>query len=114
MDEWVYDTDRINMNDWLYDDCRLENNGIIRKGCGYNKSFKYSTDYTKKINMRIISWCNNNCTGKFGWYFEDVIDKAFASSREEIINAINHRVKRKTVFTFEKKYDCFNFKIKQL
>ena len=105
MDEWVYDTDRINMDDWLYDDCRLENNGIIRKGCGYNKSFKYSTDYAKKINMRIISWCNNNCTGKFGWYFEDVIDKAFAS---------NHRVKRKTVFTFEKKYDCFNFKIKQL
>lgn len=91
------------MDDWLYDDCRLENNGIIRKGCGYNKSFKYSTDYSKKINMRIISWCNNNCTGKFGWYFEDVVDKLLFC-----------KVKRKTVFTFEKKYDCFNFKIKQL
>ena len=39
------------MDDWLYDDCRLENNKIIRKGCGYNKSFKYHATLKNKINM---------------------------------------------------------------
>ena len=88
------------MDDWLYDDCRLENNGIIRKGCGYNKSFKFNTTLSKKMNMNLITWCNTNCEGNFGCYFKDTM--------------VNERVKRSTVFTFENKYDCFNFKLKQL
>ena len=58
----------------------------------------------KNINMKIITWCDNNCSGKFGWYFDDVVSG----------QRLDHTVTRKTIFTFEKKYDCFNFKLKQL
>ena len=88
------------MDDWLYDDCRLENNKLIRKGCGYNKSFKFNTELNKKITMQLIQWCDRNCVGKFGWYFKD--------------RKVDNKIKRLTVFTFQKKYDCFNFKLKQL
>ena len=37
--------------DWTFDDCRLENNGLIRKGCGYNQSFRYKAELNKDINM---------------------------------------------------------------
>lgn len=91
-------------DDWLYDDCRLENNGLIRKGCGYNQDYKFKVELSKNINMKIITWCDNNCSGKFGWYFDDVVSG----------QRLDHTVIRKTIFTFQKKYDCFNFKLKQL
>jgi len=87
--------------EWLYDDCRLENNGLIRKGCGYNKSFKYLAVLKNNINMRLINWCDRNCNGKYGWYFEDH-------------KTSFHNIQRSTVFTFEKKIDCFNFKLRYL
>lgn len=86
---------------WLYDDCRLENNGLIRKGCGYNKSFKYSAVLKNNINMQLINWCDRKCEGKYGWYFEDHKTSV-------------HCVQRSTVITFERKIDCFNFKLKYL
>ena len=90
------------MDDWLYDDCRLENNNVIRKGCGYNKSFKYHATLKNKINKNLIQWCDRNCVGKYGWYFKD--------QRWDM----HHIISRSTIFTFEKKIDCFNFKLKQL
>ena len=58
--------------DWMYDDCRLENNGLIRKGCGFNQSFKYNVPLVKlDISMNIINWCDKYCDCKFGWFFED-------------------------------------------
>ena len=90
------------MDDWLFDDCRLENNGLIRKGCGYNQSFRYKAELTKDINMRIINWCDNNCDGRYGWYFQQKKPSASWPTREH------------AVFTFQKKQDCFNFKLKQL
>lgn len=89
---------------WDYDDCRLENNGLIRKGCGYNQNYRFKVELSKKIKMETINWCNNNCSGKFGWYFDDVM-----SGRR-----LDYKVTRKTIFTFQKKYDCFNFKLKYL
>ena len=88
--------------DWAFDDCRLENNGLIRKGCGYNQSFRYKAELNKDINMNIISWCDKNCEGKFGWYFK--------------IKQPTHRwpTREQAVFTFQKKIDCVNFKLKQL
>ncbi len=86
----------------MYDDCRLENNGLIRKGCGYNKSFKFKAELTKDINMKTILWCNSNSDGKFGWYFQIKKPTAKWSTREQ------------AVISFQKKIDCINFKLKQL
>lgn len=88
--------------DWTYDDCRLENNGLIRSGCGYNQSFRYTAEFNKDINMKIIEWCDRNCNGKFGWYFQIKKPTAKWPTRQQ------------AVFTFQKKIDCINFKLKQL
>ncbi len=89
--------------DWTYDDCRLENNGLIRKGCGYNQSFKYNVPLVKMdINMKIIEWCNKYCDGKFGWYFEDCEPSRSWPARQ------------RAIITFQRKADCFNFKLKIL
>ena len=82
------------MDEWLYDDCRLENNGIIRKDCGFNRSFRYNTDLKTNINMKIILWCNKNCQGRYGWFFDNT--------------------KEKPTITFQKKIDYVNFKLKYL
>ena len=88
-------------SDWTYDDCRLENNGLIRKGCGYNQSFKYNVPLVKMdINMGIIEWCNRYCDGKFGWYFEECSPSRSWPARQ------------RAVMTFQSKADCFNFKLK--
>jgi hypothetical protein len=90
-------------SDWTYDDCRLENNGLIRKGCGYNQSFKYNVPLVKMdINMGIIEWCNRYCDGKFGWYFEECSPSRSWPARQ------------RAVMTFQSKADCFNFKLKIL
>jgi len=90
------------MEDWMFDDCRLENNGLIRKGCGYNQSFKYKAELTKDISMKIIEWCDKNCDSKYGWYFQQKKPSAKWPTRQQ------------TVFTFQNKFDCINFKLKQL
>jgi len=89
-------------NDWTYDDCRLENNGLIRKGCGYNQDFKFKAQLSKDISMKIINWCDKNCDGKFGWYFQNKQPSPKWPTREQ------------AVMTFQKKIDCINFKLKQL
>jgi hypothetical protein len=88
--------------DWAYDDCRLENNGLIRDGSGYNRSFRYTASLNKDINMNIINWCDKNCHGNFGWYFKIKKPSDRWPTREQAI------------FTFQKKIDCINFKLKQL
>ena len=88
--------------DWSFDDCRLENNGLIRKGCGYNQSFRYKAELNKDINMKLIEWCDKNCEGKYGWYFKIKQPSTNWPTREC------------AVFTFQKKFDCVNFKLKQL
>ena len=90
-------------SEWMYDDCRLENNGLIRKGCGYNQSFKYNVPLVKlDISMNIINWCDRYCDGKFGWFFEDCQPSRSWPARQ------------RAVITFQKKTDCFSFKLKIL
>ena len=53
-------------NDWDYKDCRLENNGIIPKTCGYNKTFRYKVPLQAHGVMgNLIDWCIQNCNHKW-------------------------------------------------
>ena len=88
-------------SDWNFDDCRLENNGVIRKGCGYNREFRYNVPLgCDGVNMGKVMWCNHNCEGAFGWWFKDHRPTRKCPIRHEV------------VMSFRKKIDCFNFKLK--
>ena len=69
---------------------------------GYNQSFRYKAELNKDINMKLIEWCDKNCEGKYGWYFKIKQPSTNWPTRE------------RAVFTFQKKFDCVNFKLKQL
>tara|TARA_Y100001937_G_scaffold87734_1_gene118722 strand:+ start:2417 stop:2734 length:318 start_codon:yes stop_codon:yes gene_type:complete len=39
--------------------------------CGYDKRFKYDIDMNSNgIMGDCIEWCQKNCKGKWGWWFE--------------------------------------------
>jgi len=61
---------------WDYRDCRLENNGLIPKSCGYNKTFKYVIN-VQQMKDDYIDWCMEKCKSNWGWHFDD--DYAFIS-----------------------------------
>ena len=43
----------------------------IPDDCGYDKKFKYDIDmYSNGIMGDCIEWCQKNCKGKWGWWFE--------------------------------------------
>jgi len=43
----------------------------IPKGCGYEKKFRYNIDMNSNgIGGDLIEWCQLNCKGKWGWWFE--------------------------------------------
>ena len=42
----------------------------IPNDCGYDKKFKYDIDMDSNgIMGECIEWCQQNCKGKWGWYF---------------------------------------------
>ena len=43
----------------------------IPEDCGYDKKFKYDIDMNSNgIMGDCIEWCQLNCEGKWGWWFE--------------------------------------------
>ena len=43
----------------------------IPEDCGYDKRFKYDIDMNSNgIMGDCIEWCQKNCKGKWGWWFE--------------------------------------------
>jgi len=43
----------------------------IPEDCGYMKRFKYDIDmHSNGVMGECITWCQENCKGKWGWYFE--------------------------------------------
>ena len=43
----------------------------IPEDCGYDKRFKYDIDMDSNgIMGECIEWCQRNCKGKWGWWFE--------------------------------------------
>lgn len=42
----------------------------VPEGCGYNQKFFWHWALnTHGVSGSIITWCNKNCVGKFGWHF---------------------------------------------
>ena len=96
-------------NEWGFDDGRLENNGLIPKGCGYNKSFKYKVPLKAHgVTGDYIDWCTENCKHKWGWYFENT-DQVF-----EDYEPNTHWNDQVAVMTFSNKKESFLFKLKVL
>ena len=43
----------------------------IPKDCGYEKKFRFNIDMNSNgIMGECIEWCQVNCEGKWGWWFE--------------------------------------------
>ena len=43
----------------------------IPEDCGYEKKFRFNVDMNSNgINGECIEWCQVNCEGKWGWWFE--------------------------------------------
>ena len=73
----------------------------VPEDCGYMKRFEYSVDMNSNgIAGECISWCQNNCTGKWGWWFEP---------SGEIENPANHWEHQSAYMSFEKKIDATRF-----
>tara|TARA_B100000900_G_scaffold346424_1_gene311205 strand:+ start:952 stop:1275 length:324 start_codon:yes stop_codon:yes gene_type:complete len=73
----------------------------IPKDCGYMKQFEHNIDMNSNgIMGDCIEWCQINCTGKWGWWFEPA---------GEIVNPQNHWEDQNSFMSFEKKIDATRF-----
>jgi len=44
---------------------------LVPEDCGYQKRFKYDVDmHSNGIMGECIEWCQINCKGKWGWWFQ--------------------------------------------
>ena len=70
----------------------------IPDDCGYMQKFKYNIDMNSNgIMGECIEWCQENCEGKWGWWFEPA---------GEIENPKNHWEYQNAYMSFEKKKDA--------
>ena len=73
----------------------------IPDGCGYKQQFKYNIDMNSNgIIGECIDWCQRNCEGKWGWWFEPA---------GELENPKNHWEDQNAFMSFEKKLDATRF-----
>ena len=70
----------------------------IPKDCGYEKKFQYNIDMNSNgVAGECIEWCQINCEGKWGWWFEPA---------GKIENPMNHWEDQNAYMSFEKKIDA--------
>ena len=73
----------------------------IPEDCGYEKQFKYNVDMNSNGVMgECIEWCQMNCTGKWGWWFEPA---------NRVDNPANHWEDQNAYMSFQKKIDASRF-----
>ena len=73
----------------------------IPKDCGYMKRFRFNIDMQSNgIGGDLIEWCQINCSGKWGWWFEPT---------QEIINPLNHWEHQNAYMSFQRKKDATKF-----
>lgn len=73
----------------------------IADGCGYMQKFKFNVDMDSNgIMSECIDWCQVNCEGKWGWWFEPA---------GEIVNPQNHWEDQNSYMSFERKLDATRF-----
>jgi hypothetical protein len=69
--------------------------------CGYMKRFRYNIDMNSNgIMGDCIEWCQINCEGKWGWWFEPA---------GRIENPTNHYEDQNAYMSFQKKRDATMF-----
>tara|TARA_B100000989_G_scaffold120888_1_gene89163 strand:- start:4579 stop:4890 length:312 start_codon:yes stop_codon:yes gene_type:complete len=96
-------------NEWDFKDCRLENNGVIPKTCGYNKTFRYKVPLNAHGVMgNLIDWCVSNCKHKWGWHFENTKEE-FSDYEPN-----THWGDQRAIISFSSKKEAFMFKLKAL
>ncbi len=73
----------------------------IPDNCGYMKQFKYNIDMnTNGINGECIDWCQENCKGKWGWWFE----------QKDLYNPLLHNWEEQNAYmSFEKEAEASKF-----
>ena len=73
----------------------------IPEDCGYMKQFKYNIDMNSNgISGECIDWCQQNCRGKWGWWFEPA---------GQIDNPHNHWEDQNSYMSFQYKKDATRF-----
>ena len=73
----------------------------ITDDCGYMHRFKYNVDMQSNgIPGDCIEWCQLNCQGRWGWWFEPA---------GEIENPRNHWEDQNAYMSFEKKKDATRY-----
>ncbi len=73
----------------------------IPEDCGYMKQFKFNIDLNSNGVMGdCIDWCEKNCKGKWGWWFEPA---------GEIENPKNHWEGQNAYMSFERRLDATRF-----
>ena len=73
----------------------------ISEQCGYDKRFKYVIDMNSNgIMGECIEWCQVNCEGKWGWWFEPA---------GQIENPMNHWEDQNSYMSFQYKRDATKF-----
>ena len=69
--------------------------------CGYMQRFEFNVDLNSNgVMAECIDWCQQNCEGKWGWWFEPA---------GEIENPKNHWEHQNAYMSFEKKMDATRF-----
>jgi hypothetical protein len=73
----------------------------IPDNCGYMKKFRFNVDMNSNgIIGDCIEWCQKNCEGRWGWWFEPA---------GEIENPANHWEDQNAYMSFQKKRDASRF-----
>ena len=73
----------------------------ISEDCGYQKQFEHNVDMNSNgIAGECIEWCQRNCEGRWGWWFEPA---------GHIENPRNHWEDQNSFMSFEKKKDATRF-----
>ena len=73
----------------------------IQEDCGYDKKFRFNIDMNSNgIMGECIEWCQVNCDGKWGWWFEPA---------GLIQNPQNHWEDQNSYMSFQYKRDATRF-----
>ena len=73
----------------------------IPEDCGYMQQFEFNVDLNSNgVMSECIEWCQENCEGKWGWWFEPA---------GEIENPKNHWEDQNAYMSFEIKRDATRF-----
>jgi hypothetical protein len=79
---------------------------IERTACGYQKKFKFNIDMMNEgVPADCIEWCEKNCSGKWGWWFQST----------DLYDPTLHNYEEQNAFmSFEKKIDATKFWMSKL